>query len=107
MKVKIKVVMFVHPESKKTCCACRDICLFTSNENEDFALNDVKNTLIMYLQDKKLSRLQKIGWKICDKSIIPPNFAEKELIKYASDFFKVEIINYRIIEIYVKTELGD
>lgn len=107
MEVKIKVVVFEHPESKKVCCACRDICLFTSNENQDSALNDVKNTLLVYLQDKKLARLQKIGWKICDKSIILPNFAEKELVKYASDFFGVKITNYQIIEIYEKTELGD
>lgn len=47
-----------------------------------------------------------MGWKIIENSIIPPNFVEKELVEYASDFFEVEITNYQIVEIDVETEIG-
>lgn len=110
MEVKIKVIAFEHPNSfkgGKYCCACRDICLFTANITFDAALTDIRKVLLSYLQDKKFIRLQKMGWKICGNSIIPPNFAEKELLKYASGFFEAEIMDYQIIEINVEIELGN
>lgn len=63
--------------------------------------------LSVYLLEKGSYRLQKMGWKINGNSINSPNFAEKELVEYARDFFLEEITNYQIVEIDVKTEAGD
>ena len=107
--MKIRILQFEHPSFKggKYCCACRDICLFTSSPTFDAALADIRKVFSSYLHDEKFTRLLKMGWKIYDNSLIPPNFVEKELVEYASDFFKVEITSYQIIEINVETELGD
>nr|WP_278578847.1 hypothetical protein [Bacteroides intestinalis] len=107
--MKIRILQFEHPQSFKggrCCCACRDICLFTANTTFDIAIADIKKVLLIYVQDKNFTRLRKMGWKIIENSIIPPNFVEKELVEYASDFFEVEITNYQIVEIDVETEIG-
>lgn len=44
-------------------------------------------------------QLQKMGWKVKGNSVIPINFAEDELVKYARDFLETEITNYQIIRI--------
>ena len=40
-----------------------------------------------------------MGWKVKGNSVIPINFAEDELVKYARDFLETEITNYQIIRI--------
>ena len=107
--MKIKILQFERTYTlEKYCCACKELCLFASGtENYDIPIQNIKNMLLTYLKDKNYSRLQKMGWILCEKSIIPPNFAEKELVEYARDFFKEEITSYQIVEINVETELGD
>lgn len=104
--MKIRILQFVH----KGCfyCVCRDICLVSeSKESFDDAVKSIKEMLSVYLLDKDYNRLQKMGWKTNGISINPPNFAEKELVEYARDFFNREITEYQIVETDVKTELGD
>lgn len=99
MEVKIKVIAFEHPNSfkgGKYCCACRDICLFTANITFDAALTDIRKVLLSYLQDKKFIRLQKMGWKICGNSIIPPSYSDEELLRYAEEFYDLKISEYKI-----------
>lgn len=107
--MKIKILQFKRTYTlEKYCCACKELRLFaTGTENYDTPTQNIKNMLLTYLKDENYSRLQKMGWILCGKSIIPPNFAEKELVEYARDFFKEEITNYQIVEINVGTEPGD
>ena len=81
-------------------CVCRDICLISESKNSfNDALERIKEMLSIYLSDKNYFRLQKMGWKVKGNSVIPINFAEDELVKYARDFLETEITNYQIIRI--------
>jgi hypothetical protein len=81
-------------------CVCRDICLISESKNSfNDALERIKEMLSIYLSDKNYFRLQKMGWKVKGNSVIPINFAEDELVKYARDFLETEIANYQIIRI--------
>lgn len=87
---------------------CKDICLISKSKHSfNDALKRIKEMLNIYLSDKNYFRLQNMGWKVNGNSIISPNFAEKELVDYASDFFKEEITDYQIEEVDAKTELRD
>lgn len=104
--MELKVIQFVN--DRRFYCVCRDICLISESENSfNDALEHIKEMLSIYFSDKNYFRLQKMGWKVNGNSIISPNFAEKELIEYARDFFKEEITKYQIVGIYVKTKLED
>ena len=46
-----------------------------------------------------------IFWEV--NSIIPINFAEKDIVEYANSFFKKKITNYQLVEINVEPEPGD
>lgn len=107
--MKIRILQFERSNTlEKYCCVCREICLFTTGiETYNLPVQNIRNMLLTYLKDKNYTRLRKMGWTLNGNSIIPPIFAEKELVEYARDFFKEEITNYQIVEIDVKTELGD
>ena len=46
-------------------------------------------------------------WVGKGNSIIPINFAEKDIVEYANSFFKKKITNYQLVEINVEPEPGD
>ena len=103
--MRLEVLQFVH--DGHFYCVCRNICLIAESKNSfDDAVERIKEMLGIYLSDKNYSRLQKMGWKMIDNSVIPIKFADDELVRYASDFFGYEITNYQLIEIYVKIESG-
>ena len=89
-------------------CACKDICLL-SEDTSSFrgAVDKVKKMLQIYLNDENYSRLRKMGWENKGNSIIPTNFAEKDIVEYANSFFKKKITNYQLVEINVEPEPGD
>ena len=46
-------------------------------------------------------------WEINGNSIIPTNFAEKDIVEYASSFLNAKITEYQLIKINVESEPGD
>lgn len=103
---RIYAIQFRH--NNRFYCVCKDIYLFSEDANSfEGAVDKVKKMLQIYLKDANYLRLQKMKWKIKGNSIIPTNFAEKDIVEYASSFLNAKIIDYKLVEINVESEHGD
>ena len=107
MEVKIKIVVFKHPEPQtwgQYCGYCSSNGYFCSGKDASDISNKILGVLTFELQQRKKfpGHLQKRGWKICGNSMIPPNFADEELIRHAEESYVLKIKEPLIIELNVK-----
>lgn len=104
--IRIYAIQFRH--NNRFYCACKDIHLFSEDANSfEGAVDKIKKMLQVYLKDENYIRLRKMKWKINGNSIIPTNFAEKDIVEYAGSFLNVKITEYQLIKINVESDPGD
>lgn len=107
MELKIKVVVFKHPEPQtwgSYCGYCPANSYFCSGADVTDISNRIKSIILLELQqrEKYPTHLLKFGWIVSENSIIPPNFTDEELVQRAESSYVLKIDNPIIVEIYVK-----
>lgn len=106
-RVQVKLVVF--PTNKNEwnnnyrsyCPAIRDFCARGNTIPEVIKYAEMR--LKEELQDRvSYNTLEKCGWKVSENSVIPPIFADEELVLQTEYCFGIKISNYQIIEIGVE-----
>ena len=105
MELKIKAVVFEHPEPQtwgNYCGYCPATLYFCSGANTDEVSERIKRAIKIECNVHLPERYIKLGWKLLENSIIPPNFADEELIKLTEESYCIKIDNPIIVELNVK-----
>ena len=107
MELKIKVVVFEHPEPQTWCNYCGYSPAngyFCSGIDVTDVSNRIRSIIEFELQQRESfpNHLLKFGWKVSDKSIIPPIFADEELVQRAENSYGLKIDNPIIVELNVE-----
>ncbi len=107
MNLKIKALIFEHPESQtfgKFCGYCPANGYFCSGIDVTDISSRIENVIIFELQQREQCpyHLIKFGWKISVNSIIPPIFADEELIQRTENSYALKIDNPIIVELNVE-----
>lgn len=107
MEVKIKVVVFEHPEPQtfgKFCGYCPANGYFCSGADVTDISNRIRDVIVLELQQRKSfpNHLLKFGWQVSENLIIPPIFANEELVHLAESSYSLKISNPIIVELNVK-----
>lgn len=108
-RVKVKVVIFVNNNQEVNgeykyisyCPAIRDFC--AKGNTIPVVIKYAEKRLKEELQGRFLyNTLKRCGWKIFENSVIPPIFAEQELVSQTEYCYGIKISNPIIIELDVE-----
>ena len=111
MRVKVKLVVFRHPEPAKWgtyCSYCPEIKDFFGRGEtvEDVVLIEKQRLFTLLCNRFKYKNLQKLGWTITENSVIPPIFTPEEALFLTEESYNLKLDNYKILEIDVEVPFG-
>lgn len=86
------------------CGYCPANGYFCSGVDVTDVSNRIRNIIELELQQREIfpNHLLKFGWQVSEKSIIPPIFADEELIQRAESSYVLKIDNPIIVELNVE-----
>lgn len=107
MRVKVKLVVFRHPEPAKWgtyCSYCPELqYFFGRGETEKAVVDSVKTYLLQELYHReRYANLKICGWEITKDSIKVPTFTEEEAVRLTEESYELKINEYKILEIDVE-----
>lgn len=110
MRVKVKLVVFRHPEPAEWgtfCSYCPELKYFFGRGN---AKNDVLENVTAYLlrmlcYRNKQSNLKELGWEVSENSVKVPIFTDEESVKLTEKSYGIKITEPQIVEIDVEVPI--
>ncbi|WP_310789004.1 hypothetical protein [Alistipes sp.] len=104
MRVKVKLVVFRHPEPAKWGVFCSYCPAIKEFQGRGKTIEDVVN-IVTRILEIRLSKgcmtrsLRNFGWSIMENSLIPPIFTDEELLRLTEGHYGLRVTDYQIIEL--------
>lgn len=100
--VSVKLVVF--KEGTMFCGYSPELMYYINNKtSEEAIVKIVKRHLLQELCHRlRYDKLKKLGWKVFENSVIPPIFADTEVVRLTEQLYEAKIVEPKIIVVDVE-----
>lgn len=101
-KVSVKLVIF--KEGRMFCGYSPELMYYINNKtSEEAIVKIVKRHLSQELCHRlRYDKLKKLGWEVFENSVIPPIFADTEVVQLTEQLYEAKIVEPKIIVVDVE-----